>query len=207
MTAATAFPLCWPSGWPREAFRAHHSHAAFRNAPFGQSRDRLGAELERMRAREVILSTNLELNLSGQPRANLRTPNDPGVAVYFTLRGKAMVMARDCYPTVGQNVRSLALAIEHLRGLERHGGATMLERAFTGFAALPDPSAKASWREVLRIEPGALEAMAPVLRFAFVRQAYLRRAQYSHPDAGGSNEAMAEVNEAWEQAQREVPAP
>ena len=53
------------------------------------------------------------------------------MAVYFTLPGKPMSMARDSYWDISHNLRSsLSAAIEHLRGLERHGGAQTLERAF-----------------------------------------------------------------------------
>lgn len=205
MSAATAFPLCWPSNWPRHT-GARKKPAGSAKCGFVYARDKIAEEVRRMCAEDPILSTNCQLLLNGQPRGD-RPVADPGTAIYFTLNGKPMVMATDYFTDVGSNIWRLAMAMAYLRGLERHGGGTMLERAFAGFAALPDPSAKASWREVLRIEPGSLEAMAPVLRFAAVRQAYMRRAQFCHPDTGGSNEAMAEVNEAWEQAQREVPAP
>jgi hypothetical protein len=124
--------------------------------------------------------------------------------VYFTLRGKPMVMARDAYNTVGQNIRSLALAIGHLRGLERHGGATMLERAFTGFTALPEPGRKAGWREVFGFEPGVIEALHPTVRSDFVESAFRIKAMERHPDKGGSDTAMAELNQAREDALAEI---
>ena len=57
-------------------------------------------------------------------------------------------MARDAYKTVAGNMRSLTLAIEAMRQLERHGGSTMMERAFQGFAAIAPPDWKKPWREV-----------------------------------------------------------
>jgi hypothetical protein len=48
------------------------------------------------------------------------------------------------------NMRSLTISIEGLRQMERHGGATMMERAFDGFAALPPP--EDCWR-ILGIDP------------------------------------------------------
>jgi hypothetical protein len=50
-----------------------------------------------------------------------------------------MVMARDGFSSVAGNLRSLAMAIEGLRQLERHGGSLVLERAFEGFRAIAPP--------------------------------------------------------------------
>lgn len=75
----------------------------------------------------------------GLPYAQQRVINDPGVAVYFVRNKRPMVMAQDRFGTVLGNMRSLTTAIKGLRQMERHGGATMMERAFDGFAALPPP--------------------------------------------------------------------
>jgi hypothetical protein len=48
-------------------------------------------------------------------------------------------MAQDRFWSIIGNMRSLTISIEGLRQMERHGGATMMERAFDGFAALPPP--------------------------------------------------------------------
>lgn len=55
-------------------------------------------------------------------------------------------MARDSYNTPWENIRSLILAIDAIRSIERHGGSTMMERAFAGFAAIAPPSWKRPWR-------------------------------------------------------------
>jgi hypothetical protein len=44
--------------------------------------------------------------------------------------------------SVAENMRSLALAIEGMRQVERHGGGFMLERAFTCFLAIAPPTGK-----------------------------------------------------------------
>jgi hypothetical protein len=82
--------------------------------------------------------------------ATKRRYDDPGVAVYFTLKGKPLAMARDRYWTPWENMRSLVLAIEAIRSIERHGGSTLMERAFSGFTALPAP--KSCW-EILGLSP------------------------------------------------------
>jgi hypothetical protein len=72
-------------------------------------------------------------------------------------------------------VRSLTLAIEGLRQLERHGGGVMLERAFTGFLAITGPGWKKPWREVFGVKGdwhGNITAL------------YREKARNRHPDAG-----------------------
>ena len=82
------------------------------------------------------------------------------MAIYFSLNGDSMVMARDAFMRGEENIRSLAMAVEALRQLERHGGGTMLKRAFSGFVALPPPDAmttpaQRAWWLVLGLDGGA----------------------------------------------------
>lgn len=114
------------------------------------------------------------------------------VAVYFHLKGKPMVMACDLYQTPYENIHSLGHAIEHLRGLERHGGGVMMERAFTGFAALPAPPSGRQWWETLGVDRNASRDS--------VLAAWKRLAMEHHPDRGGSPERMAEINAARDAA-------
>ena len=115
-----------------------------------------------------------------------RKISNPGVAVYFTLKGKPMVMARDAYWTPHDNITGLMHAINHMRGLSRHGGDHMMYQAFEGFAALPAPGAKRSCWEILGLAPNAS---------AFdVNEAFKEKARKSHPDNGGSHAAMVELN-------------
>jgi hypothetical protein len=92
-------------------------------------------------------------------------------------------------------MRSLTLAIEAMRQLERHGGGTMMERAFTGFAAIAPPDWKKPWREVFGVKPdwqGDITAL------------YREKAKNRHPDTGGSDSLMAELNVAFAEAKREL---
>ncbi|KVD37855.1 hypothetical protein WJ41_22830 [Burkholderia ubonensis] len=60
-----------------------------------------------------------------------------GVAVYWETRaGARRVMAIDQYTRVADNLAAVAATLDAMRAIERHGGARILERAFTGFAAL-----------------------------------------------------------------------
>jgi hypothetical protein len=127
-----AYPLSWPAGWPR-AKRPEESRFKI---TFAKARDSLFKELQRMNAKEVILSTNVQLTRDGVPYARRNQPDDRGVAVYFKFKGRDMVFACDRWIKVGDNIQAVRKTIEALRGIERWGASDMLEKAFTGFVAL-----------------------------------------------------------------------
>jgi hypothetical protein len=128
-----AYPLWWPDGWPRTAPGArendHRFHGKSYRLNMGRARDQLLAELRLLGAKGLVVSTNVELRLDGLPYSETRHIADPGVAVYFTLDGEQLVMARDQFVTVAGNLRTLTLAVEAMRQLERHGGRMMMKRA------------------------------------------------------------------------------
>jgi len=209
--SVSAYPLQWPAGWPRTpAHQMQDSKYRFRRTgrysksqspfwTFAEARNALNDELDRLGARNLVLSSNYELRLDGQPSAKAGNPLDRGIAIYFTLKGKPMVMACDMHVRAEENMRSLTLAIEAMRQLERHGGGIMMERAFEGFQALPAPgqAESALWWKVLRVPATATEAE--------IQSAYRKRAAEVHPDRpGGSAAAMAELNAARDQALKAV---
>jgi len=176
--------------------------------PFNRARQLLVNELERLRARAVIISSNIPLRNDGMPHAGEaeRRFDDPGIAVYFSYKGKPMVMACDRFIRPAHNMRSLGLAIEAMRQLERHGGGVMMERAFAGFTALPPPEGsqpKRPWYVVLNYSEDP-EARAD-LSVEEIEARFKTLAKRRHPDVdGGSTELMAELNEAREDAVREL---
>lgn len=165
--------------------------------------DRIADELRRMGISEenVIISTNVPLNLSGVPRGGLGEPSDPGVAIYWTHKGKSQCMAIDRYDRVADNLAAIAATLDALRAIERHGGGSILERAFMGFAQLPQSIVtQRPWREVFGVtDQHHLNRDALETRFRAL-------AHQRHPDRGGSHDAMAELNAAREQALRELGA-
>ncbi len=198
-TSAEAYPLQWPEGWPRMPSWKRESDRKFAGSVYGlamgRARDQLLAELHRLGARDVVISSNVALRRDGLPYADQRKIEDPGVAVYFTLKKRPMCMARDAYESVAGNLRSLGLAIEAMRQLERHGGSTMMEKAFAGFAALAPPSWKKPWREVFGVQPDWRGDIASL---------YREKAKSRHPDAGGSDTLMAELNVAYAEAKLDL---
>lgn len=225
---ATAYPLAWPEGWKETPAHSRDDGARFKSGDaysgsgdarrwvgksmisFERARGLLFEELERMSASFVVLSTNLPLRLDGQARAGAALNGaDPGVAIYFTYKGKPMVMACDRFSAVAANVRSLGLAVEAMRQLERHGGGQMMERAFEGFTALPPPKdskPKRPWHEVLRYPADPAER--EFLSLAEIKARYNTLGKKLHPDMpGGSTDAMTELNQAMEDARAELGGP
>lgn len=205
------YPLQWPVGWKRTAEHRRESgrfttkRYSNRQEPVTVSEavDRLLAELQRMAIaeRDVIISTNVEPTLSGRPRSGERKPQDPGAAVYWRDMGKDRCMAIDRYTEVAQNIAALAATIEAMRAIERHGGAAILDRAFTGFTALPPPivaGMKRPWREVLGFPPEA------TVNVDMLSARYRARASQEHPDKGGDPVKMAELNAARDEALQEL---
>lgn len=194
--SAEAFPLQWPEGWPRTPPHKRSASRFGKNLGFNQI-GKLQNELRLLGARNVVISSNVPLRQDGLPYASetKRRYDDPGVAVYFILKGKTLSMARDLYNTPWENIRSLILAIDAMRSIERHGGSTMMDRAFSGFAAIAPPDWKKPWRQVFGVQPdwrGDITAL------------YREKARNRHPDAGGSDQLMAELNVAYAEAKREL---
>lgn len=204
------YPLHWPAGWPRTpAHRQIDSRNRWgkgegrkrRPWTFSEARDELYTELDRFGAKGLVLSTNFRLTQFGLPSKNFGVPDDQGVAIYFTLKGKQMVMAQDGHTRAEENLRALALVLKYLRGVEDLGGGTMMEKAFAGFEALPAPgkTTKRSWREILGLSSG-IDVTAQTINYA-----YREKSKKAHPDvAGGSESAMAELNQARDEALKAV---
>lgn len=199
----TRYPLCWPKDWKRTQGR---TRAQFGKAPRARGADvqtyvpksrlsiedsfrRIEYEMERFGVdlHTVLVSTNLRTNMRGMPTGATGEPSDPGVAVYWNLKGKSQCMAIDRYDRVADNLAAVAATLEALRAIERHGGGSILERAFLGFAQLP---AALDWRAILCIHPQT-NVTEEIIDNAFKALAIRR-----HPDKGGSTEMMAELNRA-----------
>jgi len=191
-----AFPLTWPE---RQRRTPRHQRRPSRfEVGLAASRDHLLAELGRLRARHVVISSNIAVRRDGLPYA-AREPEDSGVAVYFErqVRGTWLpfVIACDAFLKVKENLRAIGLTVESLRAIERHGASEMLEAAFTGFAALPPPAPAGSWWVVLGLAEDASRET--------VRSAYRKLAFERHPDRGGDPDRWAELNDAIEIARKE----
>ena len=211
-----AFPLAWPPGWRRtpvhertrarfgrqeQKFRTEYFQGISRRVPTYVSKNALSVSdavtriLEELAAigvdqADAVVSTNLTTRNDGLPRSGaLLQLDDPGAAVYWTERGKKQrCMVIDRYDRVQDNLAAIAATLSAMRAIERHGGASILDRAFSGFAALPAPE---QWFQVLSVSANADRDE--------IESAYRRLAAKYHPDRGGDVGAMTRINRARDQ--------
>ncbi len=194
MDEKTAFPLTWPEGRPR-TLSAHRHHARFKTT-FFRAMANLTREIKLLGGDKIIFSTDIPLRKDGLPYSDMRPKSgDPGVAVYFTRKGKQLCFACDCYLTPDDNMHAIALTVEALRGIARWGTGDMMEAAFRGFIALPEKTGGVAWWEVLGVPSSATLEQA--------KAAYRKLVIKHHPDAGGDVDQFHKIREAWEQCERQ----
>ncbi|MEM9739318.1 MAG: J domain-containing protein [Pseudomonadota bacterium] len=188
-------PQSYPLAWPSFRKRTHASRR--RNGQFkhgnrhitvSAAADRLEDEVDRLGGANLVISSNVQPTLSGRPRSGQGRPDDPGVAVYFSLKGDPITLACDTFSDLAQNIAGLAAHIEAVRKIERYGVQEAKE-TLQAFAALPAPTASARpWWEVLGVSQSASKEV--------ITKAYRAKAKTAHSDAGGSDAAMATLNRA-----------
>lgn len=205
VSAPSAYPLAWPTHRARRPWSARvrgdfseKVETKTRLVTLDTACDRLEAEVRRLGGIYPLISTNVELRMDGRPRRDRAMPADPAVCVYFQLAGKPYALACDTYTEVAQNIAAVANHIDTLRRQERYGVATAAE-SLQAFMALPAPSPTSlgllrHWWEVLGVP------IRPAL--SEVETAYRKLAAERHPDAGGSDAAMAELNAARDAARK-----
>lgn len=199
----TRFPLAWPAGRPRRSsgqrtngkFKKRGGDGWLNDITVAAAMDRLEAEVTRLGGVNTLLSSNLDVRLDGRPRSDRGNPSDPGVCLYFTLKGRPMAMACDAYYRVADNIAALAAHIEATRAISRYGVATAAE-TLRAFEALPPPAdvkPKRPWWDVFGVQRDATDEET-------VKTLFRMKAKSAHPDTGGSAHAMAELNEALKEA-------
>lgn len=211
------FPLFWPASWKRtppskrRVARFHGTRRLPTNDPglmfrtkqtltVADAIGRLGEELRRLgvRAGAWLISSNVRVRLDGLPYSDQRNPDDPGVAVYFTLRGADRVLACDTWTRLADNLAAVAAHVEAIRAIERYGVGTV-DQAFAGYDALPAKGA--TWRTTLGFAPDQTVTLDDV------DAAFRARAREAHPDAEkGSHDAMASLTAARIEARQELGA-
>jgi len=202
------YPLDWPLDWPKTQsenkvsgntrYRKKTGRGIMRPWSTSAAGEELANELSRMGATGCIVSSDLAVRKDGQISGNQSSFVNSAVAVYFSLDGNPMVMANDRFFEPANNIRQLTIALQNLRHLSENGGAVMKERAFRGFSALPAPIQMGQdWTSILNIpRPASIDE---------INAAYRGLARQYHSDkTGGSDEKMAAINVARDEAIKEA---
>lgn len=181
------YPLHWPDNLPRSD---RHVTSQFQ-ATLAKALDNVETSLRlfgkdsNKPVTNVVLSSNVA-GLSGG------APVDSGVAAWFAWDGAQRCIAVDRYPKVQDNLQAIHHILEARRTEMRHGGLHIVRQTFKGFIALPAPARAKGWRDVL--------GLSGAVTVEDVDRAYRERAAKVHPDAGGTTEAMAALNQARAEA-------
>ena len=193
------YPLDWPVGRKRTAPELRE-RAAYRkgrkgNTPLtiAEALGRVTRELSLLGASEVIISSNLAARNKAMPYSRQPEPEDPGVAVYFTLVGEQRCLWSDGWDRVADNIAAVAKWVGGQRDQLRCKVGDV-ESAFAGFRALPP-----SGPPPLEVRPLSVDHAAMIIcrRCSSVSveeavddadkaaEAYRRSAMVLHPDRGG----------------------
>lgn len=191
------YPLQWPLGKERNQ---RPEYSRFKPGSIYSEAQDIFRQLELMGASGIVISSNMQYRNDGLPYAR-QNVNDTGVAVYFkSANGDDQCIPCDSWVSLEENMRAIAKTIEAMRGIERWGGKSLMNAAFSGFKALPSAiitpppdRAHRPWWVVLGVDR---TASAPD-----VKQAYRRAQSTAHPDAGGSSHDFQEVQAAYEEYQ------
>ena len=117
-----AWPLQWPAGYPRTPVNQRRI-GKFTNhrkpLTIAASIARLQHQVDLLGGCRTVLSSNVETRLDGLPRSDARMPEDPGVCVYFHLKGRPTAMPCDAYRAVADNIAAIAAHIDAVRSIGR----------------------------------------------------------------------------------------
>lgn len=210
---AEAYPLSWPVHRPRtkaenrERANFHkkdkslNSYTTKKKLSVSDAVSRLYKELGaytktgqsfRVPEESIVISSNLKLRLDGLPLSNQRQPEDPGVAVYFTLDDKPYCLPCDKWDRVEDNIAAVASHVAAMRGIERWGVGEAHD-VYTGFKAIAERASGPSCWDVLNIEPTKNKAD--------IDKAYKQLVKNCHPDKQtGSLDKFHELQSAREAA-------
>lgn len=184
-----AYPLHWPPGFPRSQ---HREYGRFKSS-FNSARDNVEGSLRKFATDSRKVVSNLVI--SSNQTIGGSEPRDPGVAVWFMWDNMQVCIPVDRYASIASNLQAIHHIVEARRVELRHGTLALVRATFTGFQALPAPNGK-HWRDILQVGDYASRDT--------IEANFKRLAKDRHPDAGGSADQMAELNNARETALREI---
>lgn len=186
----TPYPLAWPDGVVRTPTQ-RRIKSPFRTG-FDQAVNNVANSLRifqkeaGVKIEHVILSSNVTL-LD-------KRPADTGASAWFQMDGAWVAFGVDRFNAVEANIQAIHHIIEARRVELHYGGLAIVRQTFKSFIALPAPNSK-PWWDVLQAPPDASREL--------IEANYKRLARERHPDAGGSDAMMAEINAARAAALRE----
>lgn len=188
----------WPSGFERTPERDRSPNRSFEVSLHDAIED-LAAEMDRLDADEWRLSTALDHQSRDPnfPYANQPEPDDPGVALRWTMDGGQYAVACDAHSRVRDNLRTIGLYVREKRKMDTRPVETG-ESEFANARLPPGDQEDAvvagaggePAHEVLEVGADAADDV--------VEAAFRAKAKEVHPDHGGSRAEWKRLQEARE---------
>ena len=188
----------WPSGFERTPERDRSPNRSFEVSLHDTIKD-LAAEMDRLDVDEWRLSTALDHQSRDPnfPYANQPEPDDPGVALRWTMDGGQYAVACDAHSRVRDNLRTIGLYVREKRKMEKRPVETG-ESEFANARLPPGDQEDAvvagaggePAHEVLEVDADADDDV--------VEAAFRAKAKEVHPDQGGSRAEWQRLQEARE---------
>ena len=188
----------WPSGFEQTPERDRSPNRSF-EVSFRVAIEDLADEMGRLDADEWRLSTALDHQSQNPnyPYPNQPEPDDPGVALRWTMDGGQYAVACDAHTRVRDNLRTIGLYVREKRKMETRP----VETGESEFANARLPPADQEdvvvagadsepAYEVLEVDADAADDV--------VEAAFRAKAKDVHPDQGGSRAEWQRLQEARE---------
>jgi len=156
-------------------------------------------ELTQIGATDVVIEAGFsdsDLRNDGLPRATVR-PRFSTVRVTFKKGGTPLSFVAGGHADYTQNVYLVSKTLEALRAVDRYG-CTQANEQYKGWAQLPPGGGSVAVVEWSSVD-AARTWMADLVVLPFgtpVRKLFIEASKMAHPDAGGSDELMSQVNRA-----------
>lgn len=181
----------WPEGWDRTPPMKRRGYPHGFEVSEHRALKGIQSELERLGATDVRIDTaKPQRKKDNLPYARAASPEDPGVAVYWTLpeTGEQYAIACDQWSSIRDNAQAIAKTLEAKRGIDRWG-ATTAEREYEGYRALPDDvHGSAGEHTATAMPPDPMRQPHEVLGVSedappeIVQAAFREIAKNTHPD-------------------------
>lgn len=171
------------------------------SASWPSTLDLLETELRYLGAKEIVIQADVTPQMirnDGMLRGDAR-PASPKVILSFESKHGPLSYPCDCFTTMQDNIRAIALALEALRKVDRYG-VTARGEQYRGWERIggpvgPSPMSAAQAAGHLFIAAGFNPR--PLKRDE-LEDVYRKACSKTHPDAGGSKEAFQRVQQAKE---------
>lgn len=183
--------------WPGTITRSR-ARSKFR-AGYSDTLKLLKKELHHLRAKNIVLQVAMsesDIRLDGRPRAGSKVAH-PGVVLSFDSKHGPLSYPCDTFSEWEDNLRAIALGLEHLRAVDRYG-ITQRGEQYRGWTALPAPKNGATMTK-----EEAVKALQGYVSFTITSKdealAAWRQASFrAHPDRGGDAEEFKKLQRAKE---------